>query len=188
MSLIDETYFIGELNLPNLNEESEIERLQLFIDKYEPKFLTELLGYGLYKDFKAGLLVNPVADKWKALRDGGEYTYSGSTFRWNGLKQADGSMIANYVYYWWMRNELTQTTGMGEVATKSENSVRVSASNKMTSAWNEMVNQVWALTSFMNASIVDYPDWQWYGGASSQYYYNSPRLRDIFYQINSFNL
>lgn len=188
MSLIDETYFIGELNIPNLNEDSEIERLQLFIDKYEPKFLIELLGYGLYKDFKAGLLINPIEDKWKALRDGGEYTYNGILNRWNGVKHSGSSMIANYVYYWWMRNEVTQTTGIGEVASKSENSVRVSASGKMTSAWNEMVLQVWALTSFLNANATDYPAWRLYGGTSPQYNYPSARLNDIFYQINSFNL
>jgi hypothetical protein len=190
MSLIDETYFIGELNLPGLNDDDTVERLQLFIDKYEAKFLKELLGYELYKAFLTGVDTRPVDDKWAALKSGSDYVRNGRTYRWEGLVQSDTSMIANYVYYYWMRNEVSQTTGIGEVITKSENSTRISPSAKMTRAWNEMVNQVWGAVSFLDTNVSNYPDWSWYGETQTEYWpnYRHARLRDIFYPINSLNL
>lgn len=192
MSLINETYFIGELDIPNTNRTDVVERLQFFIDKYEEKFLTDLLGYELYKNFKAGVTAYPILSKWSSLRDGGEYTYNGRLTKWNGLIQSNipSSMIANYVYYHWMRNEVTQSTGLGEVSTKSENAVRVSPSGKMTRAWNEMVEQVWKLVAFLDTNVSDYTGWNWYGDTESQYQagYSRARLKDMFYPINSFNL
>lgn len=190
MSLIDETYFIGELNLPNTNDENVIEVLEQFIDKYEKSFLTDLLGYELYKEFTAGLKVSPVDQKWKDLRDGAEYTYNQRLYKWDGLirDETQTSPIANYIYYHWQRDAISQTTAIGEVASKSENSIRVSPSGKMIRAWNEMVNELWKLVSFLDAKASTYPSWSWYGDANGTYFTNHARLKDIFYPINSMNL
>lgn len=73
------------------------------------------------------------------------------------------SLIANFVYYWYYRSAVTQSTGIGEVRTKAENSDNVSPRQKMISAWNEMHRWVKEFTAFMEASqMADptiYPEW-----------------------------
>lgn len=101
------------------------------------------------------------------------------------------SIIANYVYYWWHRNEITQSTNIGEVISKSENSTVVGPGYKMVRAWNEMVDQVWQLVYFLDNNILYYPSWSWYNGvAGTTYwqYYNHTRLTNIFSPINTMNL
>ena len=82
--LIDRTYFVGEINIPNTNGANG-DVLDLFIDKYEAEFLQKALGYELYKEFKNGLVQDPVAQKWRDLLEGAEYTFNSRLHKWNGL-------------------------------------------------------------------------------------------------------
>lgn len=186
MSLIDTSYFVNELNVPNADKPEVSEQLEAFIDKYEKRFLADLLGHGLYTDFTNGLASQPVDDIWTDLKNGTNYTYNQRRYNYPGIKNA----IANYVYYWFMRNRATETTGIGEVVNKTDNAVRVSGSVKMSRAWNEMVTDVWKLVSFLDTNAVIYPGWSWYNDTHGGYWqnYNHARLKDMFYPINSFNL
>lgn len=86
MSLIDRTYFVGELNIPNTSQAAIGSAVDLFIEQYEEKLLNEVLGYTLYKAFKAGLQVIPVDQKWTDLIEGVEYIDLNSKTRfWKGL-------------------------------------------------------------------------------------------------------
>lgn len=127
MQLIDITYFVGEINVANTDQLPVRERLELFIKKYEKRFLTQLLGEAVYNEFMTGLQVIPVLQKWEDLKD----------------KLVDDdtkeSPVANYVYYFYMRDNYTQTVGVGEVKAKAENSVMSNNDAKMVRAWNEMV-------------------------------------------------
>jgi len=67
------------------------------------------------------------------------------------------SLIANYVYYWYMRKEASQTTTIGEVATKAENATRTNPGAKMARAWNQMVEWVHELYCFLETRHTDYP-------------------------------
>lgn len=69
------------------------------------------------------------------------------------------SAIANFVYYWFSRNNTTQSTGIGEVRTDGENAVTVSPRQKMISCWNEMSRTIKDLMCFLEASTVTYPEW-----------------------------
>lgn len=138
MSLIDTTYFVGEITILNLNaegsfvEQGNVTELGRFITKYEAKFLIALLGQTLYDSFQS------------AIADAGESPLTGS---WLDLqnKLVDSfnklSPIANYVYYWYKRNNSTSTTAQGETVQKSENAVNVADYTKMVRAWNEMSDQ-----------------------------------------------
>lgn len=178
-NLIDKTYFVGERNIPNTDQTAVEQRLNHFIAKYEAELLRLLLGYELYKDFTAGLLADPILGKWISLRDGDEYTVDGILYKWDGLRNAatKQSMIADYVYYWWMRDKASITTGVGETAPQAENSTMVSPADKMCYAWNEMVAGAGALYHFLENHPVDYPSWAY-------------DYRDwmVFKPINSFNL
>lgn len=108
--------------------------------------------------------------------NGDTYFYKSATLAINtttGLNKE--SFIANYVYYWFMRNNVTQSTPMGEVATSNENATVNNAVHKMTRAWNEMDHWVEQMFSYLNASRTVYPEWK-------NFWCGHPR------RINAFNI
>lgn len=255
MALIDRTYFVGELNIPNTSQAAIGSAIDLFIEQYEEKLLDEVFGYTLYKALKAGLQVVPVAQKWTDLIEGVEYTDMAAKTRfWKGLvtqpptvlnaldalnpidvvvgrgqlydpvsattsttipaalvgktfrfeKRGVGSLIAgeysvvgntltligdqfsindvytyksatlaintstgtdkrsliaNYVYYWYIRNNHTQTATTGETKAANENSTMASPALKMVRAWNEMSTWICELVNYLDAKKDDYTEW-----------------------------
>jgi hypothetical protein len=254
--LIDRTYFVGELNIPNTSSTAIGSAVDLFIEKYEEQFLNDVLGYSQFKALKAGLQEVPIAQKWTDLIEGVEYTdinsktkfwrglvsqppsvlnaldaindidvrvgrgqqfdpvaatnsttiptalvgkdfiieqrgvgklilgvdysISGSTLTllagqfaindWYTYKSATlaintstgtnkASLIANYVYYWYIRNNYTQTATTGEVKPQNENAVIANPSLKMVLSWNEMSHWICELVDYLNARKDDYTDW-----------------------------
>jgi hypothetical protein len=94
MSLIDRTYFVGELNIPNTSQTAIGSAVDLFIEEYEEKLLNDVLGYTLYKALKAGLQVIPIAQKWTDLIEGVEYTdVNSKTKFWKGLVTQPPSVL-----------------------------------------------------------------------------------------------
>jgi len=105
MSLIDISYFVGDLTIPNTNDQPVIERLNWYIGKYEQEFLRKLLGYPLYKAFIIGLNVAPPATPDQRFLDilyGKEYVnLQGYLAQWRGLIRTDNpvfNMAGEYVY------------------------------------------------------------------------------------------
>lgn len=163
--LIDASYFVGELNIPDTSNSSVAERLNFFIAKYEEELLRSVLGHSLYAAFIAGTKDKEEADidqKWKDLRDGKNYTNSsGNADYWMGLRKAatKQSMIANYTYYWWLRDKASLSSAVGEVAPATDGSQKVSPANKMARAWNEMQPWIYSLVEYLHTSAADYTDW-----------------------------
>jgi hypothetical protein len=103
--LIDKSYFVGDLTIPNTGDLPVSERLTWFIQKYEPEFLLKLLGYPLYKVFIAGLNVTPPtvpAQRFIDILYGKEYTdLNGLSRKWQGLIVTDSptlNLAGGYVY------------------------------------------------------------------------------------------
>jgi hypothetical protein len=181
-NLIDDTYFNGDLHIAGTGNSLVLERLTLFITKYEDQLLQDLLGYSLYKVFKTGIAAVSPEAKWTDLRDGKEYTDSSERLRkWIGLKDASTkrSLIANWIYYWWLRDKVSVTTEIGEVLEKSNNSDSTSAAVKMVRAFNEMVLWIEELILFLNNNLETYPEWEQADIAC---------IRQKFRPINRFNL
>lgn len=170
MNLINETYFVGDLNIPNTSNPAILERLQWFINKYERKMLEDLLGYELWKLLDTQITqeeenspATPLP-RLASLLDGTEYTDTGGRLRnWRGLVYTESgapcSLVANFVYWHWIKDQTTQTVGFGEVATQAQNATLVSPTVKQVSAWNEMSKQVQELWYFLNNNQADYPEW-----------------------------
>lgn len=169
MSLIDETYFVGELNIPNTSTVAILERLHVFIEKYEQQFLQDLLGYELWKLLDTQITqeeenspATPLP-RLDTLLNGSEYTdQAGKLRHWRGLVFNDGtprSPIANFVYWHWMKDQATQTTGLGEAATQAQNATLVSPTGKMIAAWNDMRKQIAHLHYFLQSNQDDYSEW-----------------------------
>jgi hypothetical protein len=167
-TLIDYSYFEGvNLNLPQVADTPGRSIVQKFIDKYEPKFLQEALGYQLWKDYTIGTQSD---QKWLDLTVGKEFTYSGYLTKWNGFKPTTGkiSPIANYVYcqFMWDRNSDNNLVG---VATPNlDNASRSDPSAKICEAWNEMVDMIMELKNFLNVNS-DVYSWQYNWGCKGIY-------------------
>lgn len=144
--LIDATYFIGQLNIAQVDQETVRDNLDVFITKYEAKFLIQLLGKTLYDEFLVGL-DDPQPDQiWIDLKE---------MLLDETLKQ---SPIANYVYYFYSEDNATQTTGVSEVLARAENASYHTPIHKMMRAWNEMVVRVLEIRKWLTDNLVTYPN------------------------------
>jgi hypothetical protein len=165
MPIIDTTYFVASINIPNADKPDVSEQLEFLIEERETELLTKLLGLEMYVAFTEGLKEPTVEDRWLQLKDGYSYTDSNNIKRkWRGLTYEVGpaskSLIANYVYYWYSRNNATITSGAGEVVDKTDNAARVSPAIKQATAWNEMVDSIYDLIWFLQDHSSVYPEWK----------------------------
>lgn len=268
-NIINKGYFYGDLAVPQVDDTAVGNLVAYFIKQYEPKLLTNLLGYSLYKDFIAdiyalvpvpggeslssityeyvvgrgqstdpsvntsilrdarlknkiyeieirglgpvsvdeftdrsdliggfdmidgtswedgmrifvkivgvqsgysdnsGLLCSDVScnqQKYIDLLLGKEYTNrNGELTKWRGLTYCSGtyraSLIANYVYYWYIRNQASNSSPSGEKETKTENAESVSPRYKMARAWNEMSEWNLELREFLLSNSATYPEY-----------------------------
>ena len=162
-NIVDISYFFGDLTIAQKSDAAVSSSLTWFIDEMEPKLLTDLMGYELKKLYDAGITGS--IPKYIDIRDGKEYTNrSGILTKWRGLKFLDGtakkSLIANYIYWHWLQNENTITTGTSEKIANSPAAINVSSSQKMVRAWNQMVDWINELAEFLLTYPVDYPEFQ----------------------------
>lgn len=181
MSLINSSYFIGERNIPNVDYPDVGSAVGNLLNKYEPEYLKALLGYELFLLFEAGLAEATPAAKWTEIRNGIQFTMlDGRLTKWKGLVDTETfqSPIADYVYYWWLRNNVSQTAEMGEVRGKAENAVNVSPKFKMCKAWNDMVDKSLVLYEFLLVNNTVYPELQKHSG--------SRELRLLLTRINPY--
>jgi hypothetical protein len=170
MLILNNTYFVGDINVPNSGNAYVGDRLLWFMKKHEPEFLQLVLGYELYKPFVAALAsypdVSAVEARFTNLLTGVEYTgMDGRLRKWRGITDVaviNKSMIANYVYCYFLRSIASQSTTMGEVTTKTENADVVSPADKMIRAWNEMVDWVYEMVYFLDSNTSVYPEWKTY--------------------------
>lgn len=155
MSLIDSTYFNGEILLTN--KTAIATDLTQAIEQYEKEILISLLGYELYKLVSA----TPEIEPYKSLIEGAEFelTFNGitQTLKWEGLKNSiKESLIAYYVYYRYQERNYIKPSGIGTVKPMAENSEVVSPYPKMVNAWNKMIElygwfpNYWFITSGTN--------------------------------------
>jgi hypothetical protein len=142
-NLIDYTVFVGDINISQRSEAEVAANINAYITKHEPIFLECLLGYELYKDFLANVVSSP---EYQALRDGGqEFTTT------RGYKTKSVSIkkpLAQYIYFQYMKDQFSFTSGSGEKAIEVAGTVNSNAAWKMVRAWNQMVE--W------NLNICDY--------------------------------
>lgn len=146
--IIDASYFKkGYLYIPNaedINPSSsstkENEDLTFFVKKYERELLVNALGLTLYNELKA--LQTPYLGKWKGLIDGESYTVDDNSYRWDGLKGFNGnSLVANYIYCKWIRNDESVYTTTGVVQNTAKNARSFSLTPKYIKVWNEFIAQ-----------------------------------------------
>lgn len=188
MSLIDSTYFTGEIAIPGASSESALTQA---ITQYEKEILIKLLGYKLYSLLIADLVDDePQTQIYIDLVSGKEFTlsYNGTdyTVKWEGLANtAKQSLIAYYTFYEYVQRNITSFYGTGvSQANVQEGWQRVNPSSKLINAWERMreiygkfppeykvcrpipaseLSEVFELSgsayNFLLTNKADYPDW-----------------------------
>lgn len=151
MYLIDESYFIKDLNVPKSGASRDVPNnetsLEWYIDKYARQLLQNALGNVLFDELNSNITggdLDAGADqKWKDLVNGKAYTFSGKNYKWKGLIYTEGtfkgSVLAQYTYYKWHLDQLSQMSGFGEVKGKAVNSQAVNATSKSVQLWNDYI-------------------------------------------------
>ena len=177
--IIDTSYFEGDLSIGQISSPAVIASVNLFIKKYEDEFLAKLLGYPLFKLFKAGIAAETPDQRYLDIKTGVEYEYSGHLNKWRGLTfESDGlkrSPIANYVYWFYMKDNASFTMGAGEVKPENSTSENVSPKLKMIRAWNEMAHMNRELAQMIIARRDVYPEYM-------------PVYSGIFKTVNEFGI
>jgi hypothetical protein len=153
--LIDSTYFVGEILLPNLTgsvpeNQANVNEVTRFIAKYEPEYLEAVLGAELYEAFVTGLAVDPgpIEQKWIGLR----------------AKLIDSankvSQVADYVYSCIVNYRMTATTGLGEVESTADNSNIALNTDKMIQAYNNSVRKGRTIREWLVENAITYPEYE----------------------------
>lgn len=186
--LIDASYFIGELDIPNTDTLPVQENLAIFINKYERKFLRTILGNVLYAQYIAGLTEDPVDPKWTALQD--------------QLRDVTTkvSPISNYIYFFFVRDKTIYNSGTGTQQAEGENSTKADSKIKTVRAWNEMNELSFEIHKFLKTNISIYGplayelyfrdnwiwwDWSYWWGQLLPHYRDC--VPEIYVPINTLN-
>ena len=150
--LINASYFVNELLIPNLSDYDESYNINGLIQDCSHSFLESFLGREIYKELVSNLnaeqtaLKPNAAEKWDNLVNGCDYEYQGQTRYFKGLIYKRGtipkSLLAQYVYIKYIEQNTTQLTPTGDVRPDSQNAVNVNSSQRYANAWNNFLKSV----------------------------------------------
>lgn len=143
-NLITADYFIREVNLPGNVLSGTLANITPYIEQYEREVLIDLLGYPLYKSLLVGIAAGSPdygSVRWKRLITGHEYdiTYQGvdTQVKWNGLiNDEKRSLLAYFIFYYYLKDHTTFTSNRGELAGLSENAVPFNPAQRLVKSWN----------------------------------------------------
>ena len=134
---------------------------QIYINKLEKKYLTDLLGVELYNLFIADLDVNfypqlPIYQAiYEEIEEDSQYG-TGCQHRSLGMIE----MLKGFIYYHWLRDQFTTKTISGAVKNEFSNSQPATMSQtNMDEKYNESVCMYNAIKWYINENKIDYPDY-----------------------------
>lgn len=147
MYLIDKTYFIKSINVPNIAEhncDASID-LEISIDKYARQFLQETLGNILFNELNRyitnGVLNLNAPQKWLNFVNGCNYDIDQKTYTWKGIKFEEGwnktSILAHFTYVNHFQNSINSS--LGQIAILPKNGVVVNSTSHLVEIWNEFI-------------------------------------------------
>lgn len=91
------------------------------------------------------------------------------------------SPIAGYVYYQWVRDQISVDTGAGIVQPNPENAQRTNPGWRMADAWNQMALDIFKLWQYLEASFINDP--------TTYANYDRTKIDYAFFQpINAFSI
>lgn len=126
MALIDQSYFFNELNIGQKNSADVSERLDNYIDTYEPAYLNKLLGQSFAALFTASIESPSPEQRFVDIKN---------------MLIGKPSAIAAYVFFWYQRDCAIFATGSGDSRSESENAKPVPERIRQVRAWNIMAER-----------------------------------------------
>lgn len=154
--IIDKSYFKGDITIAQTEQVQVEEKLNDYIQQYEPEFLLKVLGRDLSTSFNEGIDVGSgeeMEEKWSNILNGANFTYYNHPMTYKGIE----TDIARYVFYHYACDLHLQQTGIGTVKTKGQGSAPATPMFKVLKAWNEMANNVRMLWMLLEANAETYP-------------------------------
>jgi hypothetical protein len=156
MSLTAPSDYIGQFKIP-VNQFTTTD-LQSYIDKYEKKYLTDLLGVELYDLFIADIVSNvPVTAIYLAIYNAfaeDDTVGSGCQHRSEGMKE----MIKGFVYFHFTRDLYSQSQMNGKVKNEFSNSTQARMlETNMNDNFNESVKTYKQIQWYIDDNLTLYP-------------------------------
>lgn len=151
MYIITPDYFQKQYTIPNIDEmdSKNATVLEICIDQYVRVLLQNALGYNLWKELDQNI-IDDVLDigapqKWLDLVNGKTYTKDDKVLNWKGLIYTEGiykgSLLVPFVYYQFLKENVSLLTGTGEKVLDASNAIGVNSTQRMVMSWNDFVNQ-----------------------------------------------
>jgi len=140
--------------------------IQSYIDRYEDLYLTELLGINLYNDFIADLDVDnlPQAVKFEKIFNAFKEEMDIRLIISKGMKD----MLLGFIYFEYMKDQVTQMTPNGVVKQSNELSTPISAHTTIYTRYNESVKTYRAIQDYIMLNLGTYDNFR---GFTKQYAY-----------------
>lgn len=178
MYIIDDTYFKSlKREVPNLDEADskvfvELERIidekcrLLMFDFLTVDEVLEFNSYLVNGLFPVAaqpdpLLPDYVPAKWIDLVKGKDYEVNDIQFNWKGLVYElgsyKGSLLADYAYYWFLTENVSYMTGVGDAKANPKGANLVNPNQRIVKTWNDFVLAWHGYRCYEN--FIDYDMW-----------------------------
>src|SRR6478735_10613224 len=179
MYIIDDKYFQpSKREVPNLDEADSraFAELELLIDEKCRLLILSFLTFEQFTELDSylvdGILPTPptgVPQKWIDLVNGVTYTKNGVELNWTGLIYTkgtyNGSLLADNVYYYWLTQNVSYMTGVGDAKGNPKGANLVNPTQRVVNVWNEFVRQY-------QSTLMGWYGWNSYSFNYSWYWMN----------------
>jgi hypothetical protein len=138
----------------------DVPRIQAYIDKYEKRYLTELLGGDLFALFEADLTLGagvPTEARFTAIFEALTTDLTWCILYSEGMKE----MLMGFIYYEYTKDEIVQMTPVGNVRPVGQNSeVAGSLYTQIYNRYNDSVRTYKAIQGYIwkNPEKYDYSE------------------------------
>ncbi|CAB4128570.1 hypothetical protein UFOVP104_50 [uncultured Caudovirales phage] len=152
MSIVINSEFVGKYSL-NLNQYN-IDKIDIYIEKYEKYYLSHLLGAELYALFIADLDINniPQTSIYENIFNSFIIDYNSTVLSSNGIKE----MLLGFIYYHITSDLIVNQTSIGGTKAKNENSTVMGKNASITTRFNEAIDTYKAIQCYILDNSVDY--------------------------------
>jgi len=130
-------------------------KINSYIDRYEEVYLAELMGVNLYKEFMLDLTPSFVPNSARFLKIYNPFMEEKDLRIL--ISKGIQDMLAGFIYFEYLKDQITQSTPVGIVKQQGENSVPIHSHTTIYGRYNEAVKTYRAIQDyiFLNQGTYD---------------------------------
>ncbi len=161
MKIVQPSFFVGDISIPNTQSSNVINNLLYFIDKYESSYLKIALGFKIEKLIREAESVSALPDLIKDLINGCTFSFEDVEYTWVGLSSENFSPISRYVYYKYVNATQSRFDGIGMIqsAPEENGTIPVSPSEKLVSVWAECSESTHVMLLLVLSKLEEYEEY-----------------------------